>query len=159
MIVLIGFMGAGKTTVGRELASALGLEFADTDELVESGSGRSIPEIFASGGEQAFRALESEVILAALNSDIGVLALGGGAITIPEVRAALDAHQVVYLAIDYETAQTRIASDPHRPLATVPDLSRRYAERTGLYERAADLTVPVTDADPSQNASQIIQNL
>jgi shikimate kinase len=158
MIVLIGFMGAGKTTVGKELASALGLAFADTDELIESRTGRSIPEIFASGGEQTFRALESEVVLDALGSDIGVLALGGGAITTPEVRAALAAHQVVYLDIGYESAQARISSDPHRPLAAAPDLRRHYAERTGLYERAADLTVPVTDATPSQIASQIIQS-
>jgi shikimate kinase len=79
VIVLVGFMGAGKTTVGHLLAKRLGLPFSDSDEAIEQHAGRSIPQIFAEDGEPAFRALEHQVIAELLDGPALVLALGGGA--------------------------------------------------------------------------------
>ena len=91
MIVLVGFMGAGKTTVGRLLAAKLGVPFTDSDHVIEARAGRPIPQIFAADGEPAFRQLEHEVIADLLNGEDMVLALGGGAATHPGTRAALAA--------------------------------------------------------------------
>ena len=79
MIVLVGFMGAGKTTVGYLLSERLGLPFVDSDVIIEQRSGRSVPQIFAEDGEPAFRALEHQVIAGLLDGPALVLALGGGA--------------------------------------------------------------------------------
>ena len=85
-VVLVGLPGSGKSSVGAELARRLGVAFADSDELVEAQTGRSVGEIFAQQGEPVFRQLEADLIAAALGSFDGVLALGGGAVTTESVR-------------------------------------------------------------------------
>ena len=91
-LVLIGPMGAGKTTVGRAIAKTLACEFADTDALIEADQGKSVSEIFVEDGEPHFRLVEESVVIDALNSetlDNGVLSLGGGAVMNDEVQKAL----------------------------------------------------------------------
>ncbi|MDQ3986410.1 MAG: shikimate kinase, partial [Actinomycetota bacterium] len=116
MIVLVGFMGAGKTTVGRALATRLGLGFVDTDELVETRAGASVAEIFATGGEAAFRELEREVAAEVLVGEDRVVALGGGAIGDPATCAALEWTTVVHLDVGFNEAMKRVGTDAARPL-------------------------------------------
>src|SRR4051794_27357683 len=96
-VVLVGTMGAGKTSVGRRLAERWDVGFRDSDLDVEAAEGRSVSDIFVDSGEAHFRGLERAAVLAALISHDGVLALGGGAVVDTEVREALADHRVVFL--------------------------------------------------------------
>src|SRR5579862_4773618 len=113
-IVLIGYRGSGKTTIGRRLADRLWWKFVDTDEMVVKQAGKTIKEIFEAEGEERFRALESAAIGDALKLDEHVIALGGGAVMREENRAALAAggHKIIYLKADAEALHQRIHSDP-----------------------------------------------
>ena len=117
-LALIGFMGAGKSTLGAEVAGRLGRRFVDLDRDLEESSGRSVPELFESLGEQGFRVLEAEhTIGALLRERPAVLALGGGAVETPEVRDAISEHALtVLLDVDPETAWERVRGGD-RPLA------------------------------------------
>ncbi len=149
MIVLIGFMGAGKTTVGRLLAAKLGLPFTDSDEVIEERAGLPIPRIFARDGEPAFRQLEHEVIAGLLAGPGAVLALGGGAASHPVTRSLLGPVPVVYLRVGYAEAMSRVGGDSGRPMLARPDVPALYAERRSLYASVATLTVD-TDARPPE---------
>ncbi len=96
-LILSGFMGTGKTTVGRILAERLGMEFVDTDEIIEAEAGMSVSEIFAQQGEPAFRELESEACMKLGESQGRIIATGGGALLDPGNRAALESTGVVVL--------------------------------------------------------------
>ncbi|GAC57340.1 shikimate kinase/3-dehydroquinate synthase [Gordonia hirsuta DSM 44140 = NBRC 16056] len=149
--VLTGFMGSGKSTVGRALATALGVGYLDTDAEIQRRTGRTIPEIFADG-EAAFRAVERETVLDVLETADGVVALGGGAVTVPEIAAALAGHPVIYLQIDADAGFARVRNSD-RPLLADPDPAARYAEilagRLDAYDAVAahtvDATAPVGD--------------
>ena len=104
MIVLIGPMGAGKTTVGGLVAAHLGTIVRDTDHDVEAETGRTIAEIFVDDGEEAFRALERAAVAAALATHDGVLALGGGAVLDPGTRELLAGHEVGFLRVGLSDA-------------------------------------------------------
>ena len=135
-IVLIGMMGCGKTTVGRLLSRRLGLELVDTDALIEQREGRSIPDIFAREGEEAFRALESEIVREAGARTGCVLSTGGGVVTRRENYAPL--HQngvIVHLTRDLSLLPTN-----GRPVSQSRDLGELWAEREPLYAAFADLT-------------------
>lgn len=138
-VVLTGFMGAGKSTVGRALADTLEVAYLDTDTEIERQSGRRIPELFADG-EAAFRAVETGTVLDVLTTHDGVVALGGGAVTVPAIAAALDGHHVVYLEIGADEGFARVAHSD-RPLLADPDPAARYAQllaaRTGTYRAVA----------------------
>jgi shikimate kinase len=155
VIVLIGFMGAGKTTVGHLLAERLGLPFADSDEVIEQRAGRRVQQIFAADGEPAFRALEHQVITDLLDGPELVLALGGGAAGHPGTRQQLTGAQVVYLHVSYEQALARVGGDPGRPMLARPGLAGTYQRRLALYAAVATLTVP-TDGLPAEAVSQDI---
>jgi 3-dehydroquinate synthase/shikimate kinase/3-dehydroquinate synthase len=144
MIVLIGFMGAGKTTVGHLLAERLGLPFMDTDLVIEQRTGRSVRDIFGTDGEPAFRQLEHTVTAELLAGPDAVLALGGGAVLHPETQRALGGHQVVYLKVGYDESMLRVAHDEYRPLLRDPDLEGIFQRRLASYHAVATLTV-VTD--------------
>jgi 3-dehydroquinate synthase len=143
-IVLIGFMGAGKSTAARELAAALGQGPAlDTDELLAERFGRSVAEEFARSGEQAFRAAEEELVLEVLGKarPEEVIALGGGSVLSERVQGALDGEATVFLEVDADTAWERVSDNgagPERPLAGDRDsFGRLHAERGPVYERLA----------------------
>lgn len=155
MIVLVGFMGAGKTTIGNLLAARLGLPFADSDEVIERRAGRPISQIFADDGEPVFRALEHQVIAELLDGPALVLALGGGAAQHPQTQAKLTSAQVVYLEVSYEQALRRVGGDTGRPMLARSDLPELYQRRLPVYAGVAMLTV-ATDGRPPEIISQDI---
>ena len=162
MIVLVGFMGAGKTTVGHLLAAELGLPFCDSDHVIERRAGRLIREIFAEDGEPAFRALEHQVIADLLDGPDLVLALGGGAAEHPRTRDALAAHpraQVAYLQVGFAEALRRVGGDGGRPVLARPDLPAVYERRLKAYARVATLTVPTDDRRPETVSKDILARL
>ncbi len=124
-VVLVGFSCSGKTTIGRSLARRLRLAFVDTDRLVESASGRSIPQIFREDGEPGFRALERTVVAKACAGSHQVISTGGGAFVDPENRARLiEGNLVVHLQVRPETVVQRLQhsrSGRPRPLLDAPD--------------------------------------
>jgi shikimate kinase len=159
VIVLVGFMGAGKTTVGQLLGQRLGLPFTDSDRVIEQRSGRSVPQIFAEDGEPAFRALEHQVIAGLLDGPALVLALGGGAAEHPGTRRRLATEQVVYLQVEYEQAMARVGGDPGRPLLARPDLAATYQRRLPLYAELATVTVPTGHRPPELVTEDILGRL
>ena len=159
MIVLVGFMGAGKTTVGRLLAAKLGLPFTDSDLVIEERAGKPIRRIFADEGEPAFRQLEHEVIADLVGGQGSVLALGGGAAVHPGTRRLLAAVPVVYLRVSYAEAINRVGGDRGRPMLARPDVERVYAERDPLYAAAARCTVDTDGRPPEEIALEILARL
>jgi len=159
VIVLVGFMGAGKTTVGHLIAERLGLPFTDSDEAIEQRAGRSIPQIFAEDGEPAFRALEHQVIAELLDGPALVLALGGGAAEHPGTRDRLARAQVVYLQVGYEQAMQRVGGDAGRPLLARPDLAATYQRRLPRYAEIATLTVSTDGRHPESISEDILARL
>lgn len=141
MIVLIGFMGAGKTTVGRLLAGQLGCDFVDSDEAIVAEHGLSIAELFATRGEASFRRLEAETIDRLLRGPQVVLALGGGAVQTPAVRAVLAGHRVVLLDVGFAEALARVGNDAGRPMLARRDLLEVYRARQEAYARCATAVV------------------
>jgi shikimate kinase / 3-dehydroquinate synthase len=158
MIVLIGFMGAGKTAVGEILARRLDLPFHDTDALIEKRAGASVAEIFRTRGEPAFRALESTVVAEVLGGEDAVVALGGGALGDPATSRALDDRTVVHLFVDFDEAIRRVGADQTRPLLAGDPLAL-YGRRLGAYEVEADEVVQTDDLTPDQVADEILQRL
>jgi shikimate kinase/3-dehydroquinate synthase len=148
-IVLVGMMGAGKTSVGRRLAQKLGLEFVDADAEIESAHRMSIPEIFAMHGEAYFRDGERRVIARLLTQGRKVLATGGGAFMNPETRARIGAQALsVWLKADFDVLLRRVRKRSNRPLLATPDpeatLKRLIDERYPIYA-GADVTIVSRD--------------
>ncbi|BFO19884.1 shikimate kinase [Streptomyces sp. KM77-8] len=153
VIVLIGPMGVGKSTVGRLLAERLGVAFRDTDDDIVTAEGRTIADIFVDEGESAFRVIEKRAVRTALAGHQGVLALGGGAILDPETRALLAGQRVVYLSMDVEEAVRRTGLGAARPLLAV-NPRKQWRElmeaRRQLYEEAATAVVPTDGRTPEE---------
>ena len=158
VIVLVGFMGSGKTTVGRELARQLELPFADLDYLIEIAERRSIADIFAHDGEAAFRDIEHRELARAIPG--GVLALGGGAYVQERNRELLRGRAtVVWLDVPFERALRRVAGAGHRPLAKDPEkFAELYAARRSAYAEA-DATILITSDDPTTAVAAILEAL
>jgi len=159
VIVLVGFMGAGKTTVGHLLSERLGLPFVDSDLVIEQRAGRPVPQIFAEDGEPAFRALEHEVIADLLDGPDLVLALGGGAAEHPATRERLATAQVVYLEVGYAEAMLRVGTDEYRPMLHRPDLDTVYRRRLGVYREVATLTVATDGRRPEAVSQDVVAQL
>jgi shikimate kinase len=158
MIVLVGFMGAGKTTVGQLLARQLGLPFTDADTAIEERAGTPVPQIFAERGEPGFRALEHDTIASLLTGPSLVLALGGGAVEHEQTRHLLRAaEQVVYLDISYQGALDRLGGDDSRPMLQRPDLAEVYQRRLATYRAAATLTVSTEGRPPEHVCAEIME--
>lgn len=156
--VLVGPMGAGKTTVGRELARLLRVAFIDSDAAIERSAGVTVPQLFARGGEAPFRALEAETVSRLLATHRGVLALGGGAPVTPAVRDALAGHLVVRLRIDADRVLARIG-DSDRPLLAGADPAGRWREIAAARD-SAYAAVAVWDVDTSHHdAGQLAAGL
>jgi len=162
MIVLIGPMGAGKTTVGGLVAARLGTSVRDTDHDVEAAEGRSISEIFVDDGEAVFRALERAAVADALATHDGVLALGGGAVLDPGTRDLLAGHDVVFLRVGLADAVRRVGLGAARPLL-VGNVRGRIKtlldERTPIYESVASLVVDTDGRTPEDVAEDIVSAL
>ncbi len=159
MIVLVGFMGAGKTTVGHLLSERLGLPFVDSDLVIEQRAGRSVPQIFAEDGEPAFRELERRVVADLVDGPEAVLALGGGAPEHPDTVVSLKSAQVVYLQVGYAEAMLRVAGDEYRPLLRRPDLDTLYQRRLGVYDQVATLTVATDGRRPEAVSQDVLAQL
>ena len=160
MITLTGFMGSGKTTVGKALADFLGCPFLDLDDQVVKKAGKSIPEIFAQDGEPAFRQLEARLLKQTVEKyaeSTVVLALGGGAILSPASAALLHEKTVcIYLRASLETLRGRLAGETAcRPLAD-DAMADRLAEREPLYEQTAHVVIDTDGLAPDEVADEII---
>ena len=160
-LVLIGPMGAGKTTVGREIAKELNCEFADTDALIEADQGKSVAEIFVEDGEPHFRLVEESIVIDALISEDGVLSLGGGAVMNDAVQEALKKSPAmkVFLDISLAAVSPRVGFDSARPLLMV-NPRQKWAElmtaRRPIYESLADQSIDVSDKSVAEITSEII---
>ena len=159
MIVLVGFMGAGKTTVGRLLAAKLGRPFIDSDQVIEERAGMPIRQIFADAGEPAFRELEHSVVAGLLAGPDAVLALGGGAPGHPATRALLAVAPVVYLRVGYAEAMSRVGGDRGRPMLARPDVPGLYARRQALYAAVATVTVDTDQRLPEEIVLDVLAGL
>ncbi|MDV2989142.1 MAG: shikimate kinase [Dehalogenimonas sp.] len=164
-IALIGFMGSGKSTVGKRLARRLGRNFIETDHLIEQQAGMSIVNIFKSGGETEFRDLETAVITSV--SDIAensVIACGGGVVARPgNIERLKSAATVVYLQTGTAALNDRLAFSRKRPLLDRPDreqfIRELEATRRPLYEAAADITVRTGNRPFAAVIDEIIRKL
>ncbi len=157
MIVLIGFMGAGKTTVGYLLAEKLGVPFVDIDILIERKEKRSVREIFDAEGEASFRQLEHRAVVEILAGPDAVVALGGGAAEHAGTRLALKGAVVVYLEVDYEEAVLRIGHDAYRPMMSMPDVRGIYGRRLPLYRSVSTLRISTDGRRPEAIVMDIIE--
>jgi shikimate kinase len=160
--IMIGPPGAGKTTVGALVAGLLGLDFVDTDTVIEQAAGKPVSDIFVQDGEDAFRALERRAAAHLIGSHPGVLALGGGAILDPGTRELLAGRRVVYLETGFVSAVHRTGLDAPRPLLFGNPRARMktlLAERLPVYAGLAWLTVPTDDREPGDIAGEIAARL
>lgn len=162
-IVFVGLMGAGKTAIGRKVATMLSLPFMDSDQEIESVSRMTVPELFERYGEPEFRALEQRVILRLLESGPQVLSTGGGAFMNAQTREAIAAHGVsVWLKADLDLLMERVSKKQNRPLLKSPDpravLERLMGERHPVYA-TADMTVETRDDRKEVIASEVISAL
>ncbi|RWB66999.1 MAG: shikimate kinase [Mesorhizobium sp.] len=162
-IVFVGLMGAGKTAIGRKVATMLSLPFMDSDQEIESVSRMTVPELFERYGEPEFRALEQRVILRLLENGPQVLSTGGGAFMNAQTREAISAHGIsVWLKADLDLLMERVSKKQNRPLLKNPDpravLEKLMGERYPVYA-VADLTVPTRDDRKEIIAGEVVAAL
>lgn len=156
-VVLIGFMGSGKTTVGSLLARQLGLPFVDMDHLIVQQAGQSIPRIFEEEGEAGFRRRESAVLTELITAPRAVIATGGGVVTVPDNLPKLkDLGFVIWLNPPEDVIYSRICRNQDRPLLRTPNprltVSELLTRRLPLYASAAILEADVSEVTPEEAA-------
>lgn len=160
-LILIGFMGAGKTSVGEALALRLNLPFVDTDIRVEERARMRVTEIFKERGEEHFRELESAVIRGLAGEEESVVSCGGGAVLKPDNRKALrNSGNIFYLRVPAEEISRRLADDNERPLlAGESERSERVeimlGEREPVYREMADYVIEAGEREPAEVAEEI----
>jgi shikimate kinase len=158
LVVLVGAMGAGKSTVGDLLAERWGLPVRDTDRDVEATAGKPISEIFVDDGEERFRLLERAAVVEALARHTGVLALGGGAVLDPETRKDLRGRCVVFLHVGLTDAVKRVGLGVGRPLLLGNVRGRIKAlldERAPVYAEVATFTIETDDRPAEDVATEV----
>ncbi|WP_194419582.1 shikimate kinase [Microbacterium abyssi] len=157
-LVLVGPMGAGKTSVGRRVAKKLSVAFIDTDKRIVAEHG-PIPELFVAHGEAHFRALEAAAVAEALNEG-GVVSVGGGAVASTQTRELLRRHPVVFLTVTPETVRRRISGGGRPMLAGSDDPITRwneiYEQRRAWYEEVADATFDTSHRPMQRIAEEIV---
>ena len=160
-IALIGFMGGGKSAVGRELSRRLGWPRHDTDEMIREQFGISIPDIFARHGEPAFRDAETALLKTLRRGIAGIVVTGGGIILRTEnVQLLRGMGRIVWLDADEEILWQRVSKHSTRPLLQTPDPRARFAEllqeRLPLYQSAADYRINTTSNSIAQVTDEVI---
>ena len=158
-IVLVGVPGAGKTTVGKLLAKNLGIDFFDSDQVIESRAGKSVSDIFTQDGEPAFRKLEHDVIVELLDSNNVVLALGGGSLGNDETRAKVKDATTVWLVAGLAQAVDRVGMNRNRPLLlgnVRGQLADLMAAREPFYKEVAAIAVDTSKLIPSEVVTEIV---
>jgi shikimate kinase len=154
--------GSGKSTIGRRLAKALDVPLLDTDAKIVETTGRSVADIFVDG-EAEFRRIEADVVRAALAEHDGIVSLGGGAITTPEVREALAGHTVIYLEISAAEGIRRTSGNATRPLLAGGDPGERFRElmtqRVPLYREVATVRINTNRRNPGAVVRHIVQRM
>jgi shikimate kinase len=163
-IVLVGFMGAGKSSVGRTLARITGLSRFDTDEMVAARFGLTIPEIFAAHGEEKFRDAETSALRELSGKGQAIIVTGGGIVLRAENVALLqELGTIVYLSADEETLFSRISRRSTRPLLQTPNprltVSELLAKRRQFYRDAADLEVDTSALKHDEVARTILNRI
>lgn len=162
-IFLVGFMGAGKTTVGRILARRLGWRYCDADKVIETVAGKPVTEIFSAHGEEHFRQLESETLSNLSRKERQVVATGGGAVMREEnMRAMKGGGVTVYLKAPVSVIWERIKDSKTRPLLNVDNPLQAATELLGkriTFYEAADVTVDTESLTPEEAAEEIIKKL
>lgn len=165
-IVLIGYRGSGKTTVGKLLAGRLGKPFVDADDQIVLRARKSIREIFAAGGEEAFRKLEAEIVAELAGRTEHIIAVGGGAILREENRRALAGHKIVYLRCDAAELLRRIQSDPatsdNRPSLTslgggIEEIEALLRQREPIYKTAMTHELDVTSLTTAEVVDRLLK--
>lgn len=163
-IVLIGMMGAGKSSVGRCLQRRTGLARLDTDEMVASKLGLSIPEIFSQHGEDRFREVETQVLVEFASAQAAIIVTGGGIVLRDEnVPLLKGLGTVIWLEADEETLFERATRRGERPLLKTADprgtFSQLLVERAPLYARAADIRVNTTNSTHEEVADRVLEDI
>lgn len=162
-IVLVGLMGSGKSRIGSALAHTLGLEFYDTDRVVEKKAGYTINEIFKFDGERKFRSVEKNTVLEILNKGVSVIATGGGAVTNDGIPEALNKQAyTVWLKTDIQELARRLSVSKDRPLLRDRDiasvLEEMLAKRQMYYEQAS-ITFDTTGLQVAASVEGVIKGL
>ncbi len=162
-IILIGPPGAGKTSVGKALAKKLALNFLDSDKVVEEKSGKSIPEIFITDGEPAFREMERAAVIDLIENQDGVIALGGGSVMDLEVsKRLLPMANVVFLDVSISNAAPRVGFNRDRPLLLGNPRQQWIAlmeKRRSTYEALAKTRVSTDNKKPVEVVEEIVKEL
>lgn len=161
-LILVGPMGAGKSTIGKSLSQKLKLPLIDIDQLVVDNAGADIPWIFDVEGEDGFRRRESAALIQALSADAAVIATGGGIVKLVENRQKLHgAKAVVYLNTSIDQQLERTAKDKNRPLLQQDDprgvLQKLMAERAPFYEEVSDFVVGTDSNGPTHIVDKIVK--
>jgi shikimate kinase len=159
VIVLVGFMGAGKSTVGRLLGRALDVPFHDVDDVIQRQTGMTVATLFADHGEAHFRDLEQRAVAELVSGPTAVLALGGGAAEQQQVRRALAGQHVIYLHVSHEQALARVGHDPQRPMLRRPDLAELHERRTVAYNEVATVVVATDGRRADDVVAEILASL
>ena len=160
--ILIGPPGAGKSTVGALLAARLSVGFLDTDASIEAAAGKPVSDIFIEDGEPAFRALEKQVVAAALAGHDGVISVGGGAVVDRGTQQLLAGQSVVYLETGFATAAKRVGLDVPRPLLLGNPRAQLRAlleQRLPVYQQLAWITVTTDNREPDEIAADIARQV
>ena len=162
LAVVVGPPGAGKSTIGRRLAAALGVRWHDTDAAIEAAEGASISDLFVDHGEAHFRALERAEVARALTEGDVVVSLGGGAPMDPETQALLAGHTVVFLDVGIADAARRIGFEGNRPLLMMnprASWTKMMNERRATYERLSTVRIDTAGRKPAEIVAEVVAAL